>query len=117
MHFLFLLQYLEILSRNDFFIHQKLYYSQVLFDFIGLKKKKKKKKKKLNKIKRQGEGGVFFQRQYQTKPNQIKPKPVQRLRERTSEQVTLDLNMTSPYISFWVTFESFEQDQGSNFLD
>ena len=61
---------------------------------------KKKKKKKLNKIKRQGEGGVFFQRQYQTKPNQIKPKPVQRLRERTSEQVTLDLNMTSPYISF-----------------
>ena len=114
MHFLFLLQYLEILSRNDFFIHQKLYYSQVLFGFIGMKKKKKKR----HKIKRQGEGGgVFFQRQYQTKPNQIKPKPVQRLRERTSEQVTLDLNMTSPYISFWVTFESFEQDQGSNFLD
>ena len=69
MHFLFLLQYLEILSRNDFFIHQKLYYSQVLFGFIGMKKKKKKK---LNKIKWQGEGGVLFQWQDQTKPNQTK---------------------------------------------
>ena len=62
-------------------------------------------------------GGMLFQWQDQTKPNQIKPKPAQRLRETTSEQVTSDLNMTSPYISFWVTLESFEQDQGSNFLD
>ena len=71
MHFLFLLQYLEILSRNDFFIHQKLYYSQVLFGFIGMKKKKKKKK--LNKIKRQGEGGCSFNdktKLKQTKSNQ-----------------------------------------------
>ena len=67
MHFLFLLQYLEILSRNDFFIHQKLYYSQVLFGFIGMKKKKKKK---LNKIKRQGERGRSFNDK--TKLNQTK---------------------------------------------
>ena len=74
MHFLFLLQYLEILSRNDFFIHQKLYYSQVLFDFIGLKKKKKKKKKKIKKNKKaRGGGGCSFNdntKLNQTKSNQ-----------------------------------------------
>ena len=107
----------DFIPKRFLYPPEAVLFASVVWFYRIEKKKKKKKKIKLKKKARGGGGGLFFQRQYQTKPNQIKPKPVQRLRERTSEQVTLDLNMTSPYVSFWVTFESFEQDQGSNFLD